>query len=300
MRPTAATRLPGLWGDLLLLIKPGITLLVLVSTALAYLLAHAGPADWRHLGAVLAFTFLLGVGASSLNQFVERDSDGRMARTRNRPLPAGRMRPVSVLAGGLAVSAAGIAGLGLAANWLSAAIGLTVIVTYVLFYTPLKRVTALNTLIGAFPGALPPVLGWAAARGELGREALALFLIQYLWQPPHVLAIAWRHRDDYAAAGMPMITVSDPSGASTRRQVVLYCAVLIPLSAYPAMIGMAGGTYFYGALALSGAFFLCGAAMAIRPTDATAKLVFKASLFYLPALFGLMLYDASPSTLYRQ
>jgi len=299
VRPTAATRIPGFWGDVLLLIKPGITMLVLISTALAYRLAQSGPPTWLHLGAVLVFTFLVGVGASSLNQFIERDSDGRMARTRNRPLPSGRFRPASVLAGGLAVSAGGIAGLGLIANWLTAAVALTVTVTYVLFYTPLKQVTALNTLVGAFPGALPPVLGWAAVRGELGREAAVLFLIQYLWQPPHVLAIAWRHRNDYAAAGMPMLTVSDPSGMSTRRQVALYCAALIPLSAYPAMIGMAGGIYFYGSLFISGIYFLAAVAMAVRPSEATARLLFKVSLFFLPALLGLLLYDAIPQTLSR-
>jgi protoheme IX farnesyltransferase len=220
-----------------------------------------------------------------------------MVRTRNRPLPAGRMRPRTVLLAGLLGGGIGIAGLAAVANLLTAAVGLVVIVTYVAFYTPLKRISAINTLVGAVPGALPPVLGWAAASGELSLGALALFLIQYVWQPPHVLAIAWRHRVDYAAAGMPMLGATDASVASMRRQLLIYCAVLIPLSTYPARIGIAGDVYFWGALAVSGGFFLCGLAMAIRPSERTAKLVFKSSLFYLPALFVLLLHDALPVSL---
>jgi protoheme IX farnesyltransferase len=289
--------MPGLWGDVILLIKPGITMLVLVATAVGYAMGSGGKVDAQHLGLVLVFTFLVGAGANSLNQYLERDVDGRMVRTRNRPLPAGRMRPLTVLAGGLAAGGLGVVGLALIANLLTAAVGLVVIVTYVAFYTPLKRVSALNTLVGAVPGALPPVLGWAAASGEFTLGAVALFLIQYVWQPPHVLAIAWRHRADYAAAGMPMLGADDPSGASTGRQMLIYCAVLIPLSTYPARIGMAGDVYFWGALAVSGLFFLCGLAMAIRPGELAARLVFKASLLYLPALFVLMLYDALPTSL---
>ncbi|HEX7927383.1 MAG TPA: heme o synthase [bacterium] len=297
MRTGASVHMPTMWGDVLLLIKPGITLLVLIATSVGYAMGSGGKVDGAHLGLVLVFTFLVGTGANSLNQFVERDVDGRMARTRNRPIPSGRMRPKAVLAGGVIASLVGVVGLALVANPLSAAIGLTVIITYVMLYTPLKQVTALNTLVGAVPGALPPVLGWAASSGELTQGALALFLLQYVWQPPHVLAIAWRHRHDYAAAGMHMLVAGEPNAASTRRQVLIYSAVLIPLSLYPTQIGIAGDVYFWGALIVSVVFFAFGLAMAVKPTELTAKLVFKASLFYLPALFVLMLHDALPVSL---
>jgi protoheme IX farnesyltransferase len=297
MRTSAAVPVPGALGDVILLVKPGITGLVLVATAVGYAMASGGKVDGLHLGVVLVFTFLLGAGGNALNQFLERDVDARMVRTRNRPLPAGRVRPSTVLAGGVLAGGLGVIGLAVVANLLTAAVGLVVIVTYVAFYTPLKRISALNTLVGAVPGALPPVLGWAAASGELSLGALALFLIQYVWQPPHVLAIAWRYRQDYAAAGMPMLGADDPNAAGARRQMLVYCAVLIPLSTYPSRIGMAGDVYFWGALVVSGLFFLCGLAMALKPSEFTARLVFKSSLLYLPALFVLLLHDALPVSL---
>jgi protoheme IX farnesyltransferase len=297
MRTSASLPVPSLLGDVLLLVKPGIAFLVLLATSVGFAMGSGGKVDGVNLAIVLVFTFLVGTGANSLNQFLERDLDGRMARTRNRPLPSGRVRPATVLVGGALASGIGVIGLAVAANPLTAAIGLAVIVTYVAFYTPLKRVTALNTLIGAVPGALPAVLGWAASSGELTQGALALFLIQYVWQPPHVLAIAWRHRHDYAAAGMQMLVAGESNAGSTRRQVLIYCAVLIPLSTYPTRIGIAGEVYFWGALAVSSVFFGFGLAMAIKPTELTARLVFKASLFYLPALFVLLLHDALPVSL---
>lgn len=297
MRTSVSLPLPGVLGDVLLLVKPGIIVLVLIATAVGYAMGSGGKVDGLHLAVILVFTFLLGAGCNSLNQFLERESDGRMARTRNRPLPAGRMRPIVVLVSGLLAGGIGVLGLALTANLLAAVIGLVVIVTYVGCYTPLKRVTALNTLVGSVPGALPPVLGWAAASGELTQGAWALFLIQFIWQPPHVLAIAWRHRSDYAAAGMKLLGADDASGAGLRRQVLIYCALLIPLSAYPSRIGIAGDVYFWGALAVSGVFFLCGLAMAIKPTELTARILFKASLLYLPALFVLLLHDALPVSL---
>ncbi len=170
-------------------------------------------------------------------------------------------------------------------------IALTILVTYLLCYTPLKTRTGLNTLVGAIPGALPPVLGWVAAEGRLAAEALALFMIMFVWQLPHFLAIAWLYREDYANARMPMLTVTDPDGGQTARQLILYGAVLVPVSLYPAIIGMAGSAYLYGALGLSLLLLAAAMAMVIQPGQAAARGLLKFSIAYLPLLLGLMLYD---------
>jgi protoheme IX farnesyltransferase len=274
------SRQPGLLADLLTMSKVGITGMVLLATAFGYTVGRHLHADWLHLAVVLLGTLLVGAGGNTLNQYLERDVDKKMRRTRDRPLPAGRVRPQSALLGGTAASLAGIVLLGAAANLASAALGVLVVVSYVLFYTPLKRISGLNT--------------WVAAGRELGRPALALFLILYVWQLPHFLAIAWLYRQDYAAAGMPMLPVTDTDGQRTRAMIVLYSLVLVPVSLYPAMIGLAGAVYFYGALAVSGAFLLTAVAMGVRPGDGPARLLFRASLVFLPLLFGLMLYDAVP------
>ncbi len=288
------SRQPGPLADVLTMAKPGITGMVLLATAFGYTVGRHLHADWLHLALVLLGTLLVGAGGNTLNQYLERDVDKRMRRTQDRPLPAGRVRPVAALIGGVAASVAGVMLLGLVANLASAGLGVLVVVSYVLFYTPLKRISGLNTLVGAIPGAVPPVLGWVAAGRELGRPALALFLILYVWQLPHFLAIAWLYRQDYAAAGMPMLPVTDTTGRRTRAMIVLYSLVLVPVSLYPAMIGVAGAVYFYGALAVSGLFLLAAIAMGIRPGDGAARLLFRASLAFLPLLFGLMLYDAVP------
>jgi protoheme IX farnesyltransferase len=289
-----SSRPPGLLADVITLAKPGITGMVLLATAFGYSVGRQAHVNGWHLVLVLLGTLLVGGGGNALNQYLERDVDKRMRRTQQRPLPAGRMRPAAALAGGVAASVAGIALLGAVANWMSAALGILVVVSYVLFYTPLKRISGLNTLVGALPGAVPPVLGWVAADRELGRAALALFLILYVWQLPHFLAIAWLYKHEYAAAGMPMLPVTDPAGRRTRAMVVLYSLVLVPVSLYPAMIGVAGAVYFYGALAVSGLFLLAAVLLGVRPSDASARLLFRASLVFLPLLFGLMLYDAVP------
>jgi protoheme IX farnesyltransferase len=279
--------------DLVALSKPRITLMVLVATGVGYALGAGGPLDWIHLGGVLAGTLLVSAGVMGINQYMERDMDRLMERTSDRPLPAGRMRPGAVLALSATVSTAGMVVLALWANPISAVIGLLVVVTYLACYTPLKRRSGLNTLVGAVPGALPPVLGWAAAHGSVGQEAAALFLIMFIWQPPHFLSIAYLYRKDYANAGLPMLPVLDPGGNVTRRQLVIYSATLIPASMYPSMIGITGEIYFFGALGLSLLFFAAALAMALRQSDATAKLLLKVSIAYLPLLFALMLYDSS-------
>ena len=285
----------GRLGDVILLVKPGITSMVLVATAFGYLLAGRGGADWLHLAGVLMATLLVGGGGNALNQYLERDTDRLMARTRNRPLPAQRLRPGVALWGGLGAGALGLICLLALANRWAAGVGLLVMVTYVLCYTPLKRVTVLNTLVGAIPGALPPVLGWVAAGGSLGRPVLALFMILYVWQLPHFLAIAWRYRGDYAAAGLPMLPVSDALGTRTRRQLLVYSLTLVPVSLYPTVIGLSGTLYFYSAMTLSVLFLAIAARMVLRPTEAAATLLFRASLLYLPLLLLIMFLDATPS-----
>jgi heme o synthase len=290
----AAAALGARLADVLQLGKPRITTLVLVSTALGFALGGNGPFPWGRFAALMAGTALVAWGINALNQYLERDIDALMPRTRNRPLPAGRLRPQPVLVGGIAGTLAGLAVLALGTNWLACAIAGAVAVLYVGVYTPLKRYSALNTLVGAVPGALPAPLGWAAASGTLGIEAFSLFLIMFVWQLPHFLPIAWLYRNDYRAARLAMITVNDPTGASTRRQQLLYTATLVLISLHPTVIGMAGTTYFVGALLLGLAFFAAAVAMVMKLTDERAHRVLRVSVLYLPLLLGLLVYDATP------
>ena len=293
MSPTEAPRRPGVLSDLTTLAKPRITVMATGATVIGYLLGWVGVWDPVHLAGVVVFTLFLGGGASALNQYVERDSDRLMQRTRERPLPTRRFRPGWVLVGGTGAALVGVAGLAVWANALAGVVAATVAGTYVLAYTPLKRITGLNTIVGAVPGALPPVLGWAAARGSLGPEALALFLILFVWQHPHFLSIAWLYREDYAAAGMPMLTTADPDSRIARRQMFVYGVTLIPVSLYPTIIGMAGEAYFFTSLALGLVFLATVVAMILRPTRVTALLVLKVSIVDLPAVLGVLLYDAT-------
>lgn len=296
VKPAASFALWPWLLDLVALSKPRITSMVLVATGVGYAMGAGGPLDWVHLGGVLVGTLLVSAGVMGINQYMERDMDSLMERTSDRPLPAGRMRPGSVLAISTTAGTVGMVVLALWANLISAAIGLLVVVTYLACYTPLKRRSGLNTLVGAVPGALPPVLGWAAAHGGVGHEAFALFLIMFIWQPPHFLSIAYLYRKDYANAGLPMLSVLDPSGSMTRRQLVVYSATLIPVSMYPSRIGLTGEIYLFGALGLSLLFFAAALAMALRQGDTTAKVLLKVSVAYLPLLFALMLYDSGGSS----
>lgn len=291
-----APDLRGLWGDLLVLGKVRIVTLVLVATGFGYWMAPAREAigvvdPWTRFVVLMLGTLLVGGGGNALNQYLERDRDRLMARTRSRPLPAGRMSARTVLYGGILASATGMAVLTLGCGWLAGLISGTVVVTYVLCYTPLKSRSELNTLVGAVPGALPPVLGWAAATGSLERGAWALFLIMFIWQLPHFFSIAWLYRDDYASAGMPMLTVIDPQGDRMRRQLIVYGAVMVPVSLYPTVIGLAGPVYFFGALVLSGAYLAAGLVLALRPGERQARVLLRVSILYLPLLLGLMLAD---------
>ena len=281
---------PSRAADLLELTKPRITFLVVVTAAVGYALG-APVFHGAAFLAVLAGTALVAGGASALNQYAEREVDGRMLRTRHRPLPAGRLAPAEALAFGLGTAAAGLVLLGVAANLLSMLLGAAALTSYVLAYTPLKRVTSLCTVVGAVPGAIPPLMGWAAARGSLDRTAWALFAILFLWQLPHFLALAWMYREDYARGGFPMLAVSDTDGASTGRQALLYGAALLPVTLAAGLFAGAGRVFLFGGLAC-GLAFLAGAALFARRREvAWARRLFLASVLYLPTVLGLMVFD---------
>ena len=281
-------------ADYLELTKPRITFMVLLTVAAGAALASTGPLDWVRLGQTLLGTTLVASGASALNQLFERDSDARMRRTENRPLPAGRLQPVEVLFFGLTVGLFGFLYLTLCGQGLAALVAAFTFLAYVFLYTPLKRITTLNTLVGAVPGALPPVIGWASVRESFGSEIGVLFLILFLWQVPHFLAIAWMYRQDYGRAGLCMLPVIDESGAMTGRQMVAYCLALVSVSLMPLVIGRAGGIYLAGAVLLGAAFLASASAFAFRPGLQRARGVLRVSLVYLPCLLALLLLDATP------
>lgn len=275
-------------ADFLALTKPRLNFLVVATTMAGYYLGSS-RLDVPALVNTVVGTALVAGGASAFNQVAERDVDGLMWRTRGRPLPDGRMRASTASRFALALSVAGLCQLALGVNLLAAAVALVTLLTYALVYTPLKKRTSLSTLIGGVPGALPAVIGWAAARGTLSIEAWVLFGIVFLWQMPHFLAIAWLCRDDYARAGLPMLPVVEPDGRSTATQVLLYSAVLVPMSLLPTVIGLAGGVYFAGAAALGTVFLALGVRFAMHRSDETARALFLGSISYLPLVWGLML-----------
>jgi len=286
-------------ADLAAMTKPGITLMVALTTALGFLLAGGPVLSWQ-LAAALLGTCLVAAGASVLNQFWERATDALMRRTAGRPLPAGRLDPDVALLFGVMLGIAGLLELALAVNALTAALGAAALAGYVFVYTPLKKVSSLATVVGAIPGALPPMMGWCAVRGEIDLAAWALFGILFFWQMPHFLAIAWLCREDYARGGFPMLPVIDPGGAWTARQSVLYGAALVPVSLLPSLLGLAGGLYFAGALALGLAYLGCGLAFARRRSTPGARRLMLASLLYLPAVLAVLLLDrlALPTVLH--
>lgn len=280
--------------DYIELTKPRVAVLVLFTVAAGALLAAGGLPD-RPLDLVntLLGTALVAAGASALNQLLERHSDGLMHRTEHRPLPAGRMLPGAVLAFGAGLSVFGVAYLAVTLRQPTAAlVAAFTFVSYVFLYTPLKRRTPLNTLVGAVPGALPPVIGWTAVRGRIDAEALALFTILFLWQVPHFLAIAWIYRDDYTRAGLRMLPVVDRSGTQTGRQMIRYCLILVPASLAPVAFGTVGPIYLAGATLLGVGFLLATIGFARDHSMTQARRVLRASLIYLPALFALLLIDS--------
>ena len=278
-------------GDFVELTKPRITFMVVVTTAAGFYLGSGPSIHLLVLLSTILGTALVAAGASCLNQLLERDTDARMLRTRNRPLPAGRLDFSHALGFGLALSLLGTIVLYVAANALTAALGAVTLALYVLVYTPLKRVTSLCTIVGAVPGALPPVMGWTAARGALSAEAWILFAVLFFWQMPHFLAIAQAYREDYRRGGQPMLPVIDEGGSSTARQVVLYCLALLPVSLMPTMVGLCGPLYFWGALVLGIGYLGFGLAGALERTDPAARRLLRYSVIYLPALLALMTVD---------
>ena len=275
------------------LLKPRITFLVLVTTLAGSVLAAGGPLPWMIVLHALIGTALASGGASALNQYMERDVDGLMKRTQNRPLPQGRLTPRAVLMYGTLVSIAGVVYLGMQVNLLTAGVAAFTILSYLLIYTPSKRVTWLSTLIGAVPGALPPVIGWAALRNDLGLEAWVLFAIVFLWQIPHFLASAWMYRTDYARAGFPVLPVQDPHGGRTGRHITWNCVALLPVSLLPTLMGLTGKVYFVGALIIGLAFLAFGIATAVLRTNLSARRLLVASVIYHPILLALIVFDAT-------
>ena len=285
--PESRTRAP----DFLTLTKPRVNLLVVASALAGYYMASGEDVSAVALVSALVGTALVSGGAAGLNQIAERDTDALMQRTRERPMPAGRLRPVEATAFALALIAAGLLQLGAGANLVAAGVALCTVIGYALVYTPLKRRTAFAMVLGAVPGALPPMIGWAAARGSLEPAAWLLFAIQFLWQLPHFLAIAWLYRDDYARARFPMLPVIEPDGRSTARQAVAYAAALVPASLSPTAVGLSGALYFSGAVVLGLGFLAIAIWFGLRRSESSARTLFMASIFYLPLLWILMIVD---------
>jgi protoheme IX farnesyltransferase len=273
------------------LIKARLSCLVLLTTLVGFYVGSRGTMDYLLMIHTLLGTGLVAGGAAALNQLLERKHDARMRRTEDRPLPSGRLQPDTVLMFGGFCSVAGLVYLALAVNLLTSALGAITLSSYLFVYTPLKRVTSLNTAVGAIPGALPPLMGWTAARGEINAEGWSLFAILFFWQLPHFLAIAWMYRDDYAAAGFKMLPVFDAGGQRTGRQTVSHTLGLLPVSLCPFLFQLAGVVYLAGALVLSTAFLWHAIQFSRELTLARARKLFYASIIYLPLLLGLMVWD---------
>lgn len=277
--------------DFLELTKPRVVVTILVTTVVGYHLGSQGAGDYLRLLNTLIGIALAAGGTMALNQFLEREVDARMERTRLRPLPDGRLTPIEALAFGAAITGVGVLYLAVAVGLLAGTVTAATVALYLGAYTPLKLRTPLCVVVGAIPGALPPVTGWVAARGELGLGAWVLFAILFLWQLPHTLAIARLHRDDYARAGIRVLPVVDPDGTSTERQIVTGCLALLAVGLLPTLIGLTGHVYFFGALALGVLFLGCGMAQAISRSVPAARRLLFASLLYLPTLLALMAFD---------
>lgn len=273
------------------LTKARLTTLVLITTMVGFYAGSGGVIDyWKMLHALLG-TALVACGASALNQLLECDCDAKMRRTENRPLPSGRITPDAVLILGVLLSVGGLLYLAFAVNVLTSFLGVITLAIYVFIYTPLKRVTTLNTAVGAVPGALPPLMGWTGATGEISAAGWSLFAILFVWQLPHFMAIAWVYREDYARGGFRMLPIIDPDGRKTAAQAVCHSIGLIPVSLFPALLGIAGVVYFFGALALSLAFLFFAIQFSRQLTVERARQLFFASIIYLPLLLGLLVLD---------
>jgi len=273
------------------LTKPDVTFLVVITTVAGFYLGSLGPLDWVRLLHTIGATLLVAGGTAALNQYIEREMDAVMRRTAARPLPSGQLQPRDVLAFGLASVVMGAVWLSLGVNKLSAGVAVLTTVLYLGLYTPLKTRTTLSTAVGAIPGALPPVIGWAAAHGTLSLGAWVLFAILFVWQFPHFLAIAWMYREDYARAGIRMLPVVDRQGDATFRQIVMASAVLVWVSALPAVVGMASIRYFFGALILGMLLLQVGLWANRARTNARAKWLMHATVAHIPLLLIWLILD---------
>ncbi len=278
-------------GAYLELTKPRITTLIMLTSAAGFVLASRGPIDYFSFVHAMIGIGLLSSGIATLNQFIERDLDGLMRRTADRPLPSGRLVPFEALWFGVAVTALAEVYLALFVNVLTALLGLTVIAGYLFVYTPLKTRTSLSTALGAFPGAMPPLMGWTAARGRIDIAAWVLFAILFLWQFPHFLAIAWMYREDYGRAGIRMLPVVEPDGRVTGQQIIAYALMLVPVSLLPTILGVSGKIYLVAALVLGLLFLASSIRAALSKSNQHARQLLLASVLYLPLLFGVMVLN---------
>jgi len=273
------------------LTKPRITFLIVLTSAAGFALASRGGVNYLAMLSAMVGIAVLSSGIATLNQYMERDLDRLMRRTADRPLPSGKLLPVEALWFGVALTVAAEVYLAAFVNPLTALLGLTVIAGYLFAYTPLKTRSTLSTMVGAFPGAVPPLIGWTAARGELSLEAWVLFAILFLWQFPHFLAIAWMYREDYTRAGILMLPVVEPDGRITAQQIVVYTLMLLPVSLLPTVLGISGRIYFFGAIILGLLFLYSSIRAALSLSRQQARRLLMASVLYLPLLFMLMVFN---------
>lgn len=291
--PIAPKANPSLFRSYVTLAKPRIMLMVLVTVWVGFMFgAEAGGWGWGLMAATMIGTALSCMGASALNQVYERDTDALMTRTQDRPMAAGRIGVTAGWTFGVVLSIAGVLTLGLLTSWMAAGVSALTIISYAVVYTPMKRTSHMATVVGALPGALPPVLGYAAASGgTIGIEAVLLFSIMFVWQLPHTLAIYWLYRDQFAKAGFPMLPVIDPSGSYTFRQILIGSMLLLPLGLTPTLFGVSGLIYFVTAFACGMLMLGCSLALAAEPSRKQARGLFFASLVYLPVVLVVMLVD---------
>ncbi len=276
------------------LTKPDVSFLVLMTTGAGYYMGTRGPINWLHMIHTIFGTMLIAAGTSALNHFMERDTDRQMRRTAARPLPSGILQPGQALVFGIFMCIAGALYLSIVAGALASGLGVLTCLSYLFAYTPLKKRTVWATFIGAFPGAIPPMIGWAAAAGSLDMGAWLLFAILFFWQFPHFHAISWIYREDYARAGILMLPVVDREGKRTFRQIILYASGLVAVSLLPAILGLAGVIYFFGALVTcTGLVQVCLWA-ASNKANVRAKWLMHATVMHIPILLGLMIYDKLP------
>ena len=275
----------------LTLTKPDVSLLVLMTTGAGFYMGSHGPVDWLRLAHTVFGTMLIAAGTAALNHYVERESDRYMRRTASRPLPSGQLQPKEALFFGIALAIAGAVDLWASSGWLPSFLGVVTCLSYLLAYTPLKKKTVWATFVGAFPGAVPPMIGWAAANGSLDRGAWLLFGILFLWQFPHFYAIAWMYREDYSRAGILMLPVLDRDGTRTFRQIVLTAIGLVAVSLLPSLLGLTGVLYFFGALVVSTGLLQVCLWAASSKSNMRAKWLMHATVLHIPLLLGLMMYD---------